>query len=130
MCCKLKDFYKLVPCSCPYKSGRFFQDEQNKMAAVERDLGDSGNGSEKKEAGKADGNFGLTTPRNWGIADEPVMNKRLGIYQRPLSAHGIRNQQVLLLHRLGLAWIRVSCIDGTKRVINHGTESLALVRTS
>ncbi len=38
--------------------------------------------------------FDDTESRNWGIADEPIMNKRLGIYQRPLSAHGIRNQQV------------------------------------
>lgn len=25
--------------------------------------------------------------------DSPVLNKRLGVYQRPVSAHGVRNQQ-------------------------------------
>jgi hypothetical protein len=35
--------------------------------------------------------FGKTTPRN---REEPlVLNKKLGIYQRPISAHGVRNQQ-------------------------------------
>ncbi len=36
--------------------------------------------------------FGVTTPRR--STDSPVLNKRLGIYQRPISAHGVRNQQV------------------------------------
>ena len=35
--------------------------------------------------------FGLTTPR--GYCQQEVFNKKLGIYQRPLSAHGVRNQQ-------------------------------------
>ena len=35
--------------------------------------------------------FGLTTPR--GFKGQQVLNKQLGIYQRPLSAHGVRNQQ-------------------------------------
>jgi len=35
--------------------------------------------------------FGLTTPR--GYCQQEVFNKQLGIYQRPLSAHGVRNQQ-------------------------------------
>ena len=35
--------------------------------------------------------FGLTCPR--GFRAQQVMNKQLGIYQRPLSAHGVRNQQ-------------------------------------
>lgn len=35
--------------------------------------------------------FGLTTPR--GYWQEEVFNKQLGIYQRSLSAHGVRNQQ-------------------------------------
>ena len=35
--------------------------------------------------------FGLTCPR--GFKAQQVMNKQLGIYQRPLSAHGVRNQQ-------------------------------------
>ena len=34
--------------------------------------------------------FGLTCPR--GFRGQQVLNKQLGIYQRPLSAHGIRNQ--------------------------------------
>jgi len=34
--------------------------------------------------------FGLTCPR--GYRGAQVLNKQLGIYQRPLSAHGIRNQ--------------------------------------
>jgi len=37
------------------------------------------------------GTFGLTTPR--GYCQQEVFNKKLGIYQRPLSAHGVRNQQ-------------------------------------
>ena len=35
--------------------------------------------------------FGMTTPRK--TSEPPVLNKRLGIYQRPMSAHGVRNQQ-------------------------------------
>ena len=35
--------------------------------------------------------FGMTTPRK--SSEPPVLNKRLGIYQRPMSAHGVRNQQ-------------------------------------
>ena len=35
--------------------------------------------------------FGLTTPR--GFRGQQVLNKHLGVYQRPLSAHGVRNQQ-------------------------------------
>ena len=35
--------------------------------------------------------FGLTTPR--GYCQEEVFNKQLGIYQRSLSAHGVKNQQ-------------------------------------
>ena len=35
--------------------------------------------------------FGLTTPR--GFRGQQVLNKQLGVYQRPLSAHGVRNQQ-------------------------------------
>ena len=37
------------------------------------------------------GEFGLTTPR--GFRGQQVLNKQLGVYQRPLSAHGVRNQQ-------------------------------------
>jgi len=35
--------------------------------------------------------FGLTTPR--GYCAEKVYNKSLGSFQRPISAHGVRNQQ-------------------------------------
>jgi len=35
--------------------------------------------------------FGLTTPR--GSWQQEVFNKQLGIFQRQLSAHGVRNQQ-------------------------------------
>jgi len=38
-----------------------------------------------------DDSFGLTTPR--GYSSGEVFNKNLGIYQRALSAHGVRNQQ-------------------------------------
>lgn len=38
-----------------------------------------------------DDSFGLTCPR--GYRAQEVFNKELGIYQRPLSAHGVRNQQ-------------------------------------
>ena len=41
-------------------------------------------------ASNGDG-FGLTTPR--GFRGHQVLNKNLGVYQRPLSAHGVRNQQ-------------------------------------
>jgi D-hydantoinase len=36
--------------------------------------------------------FGVTTPRR-ALEQDPVMNKRLGVYQRPMSAHGVRHQQ-------------------------------------
>ena len=36
--------------------------------------------------------FGVTTPRGGGVAQPAVLNKHLGVYQRPMSAHGIRNQ--------------------------------------
>ena len=36
-----------------------------------------------------DSGFGLTTPRCYTGAKE-VFNKQLGIYQRPMSAHGVR----------------------------------------
>ena len=41
--------------------------------------------------GHCQNGFGLTTPR--GFRGQQVLNKQLGIYQRPLSAHGVRNQQ-------------------------------------
>ena len=37
--------------------------------------------------------FGKTTPRSGAGEQTPVLNKSLGVYQRPMSAHGIRNQQ-------------------------------------
>jgi len=39
----------------------------------------------------ANDSFGLTCPR--GYRQQEVYNKQLGLYQRPLSAHGVRNQQ-------------------------------------
>ena len=39
--------------------------------------------------------FGVTTPRGGGGvggAQKAVLNKHLGVYQRPMSAHGVRNQ--------------------------------------
>lgn len=37
--------------------------------------------------------FGITTSRGGGNSADSVLNKQLGVYQRPISAHGIRNQQ-------------------------------------
>ena len=45
----------------------------------------------KVSAAAADPMAGVTTPRRG--AGDPVLNKRLGSYQRPVSAHGVRNQQ-------------------------------------
>ena len=54
-----------------------------------------GKNEETNENGKnnnsSDG-FGLTTPRGGSGAQPAVLNKHLGVYQRPMSAHGIRNQ--------------------------------------
>ena len=35
--------------------------------------------------------FGVTCPKGYRMQE--VYNSQLGIYQRPLSAHGVRNQQ-------------------------------------
>lgn len=43
------------------------------------------------DRGGSNQDFGMTTPRK--TSEPPVLNKRLGIYQRPMSAHGVRNQQ-------------------------------------
>ena len=64
-------------------------DELGKIVGVERNESQVDNpnagGQDKCE------DFGLTTPRK--NSEPPVLNKRLGIYQRPMSAHGVRNQQ-------------------------------------
>lgn len=65
--------------------------EKGKMKiAVNR----NGKDEDEKEKVKNDdeSDFGVTTPRSRAL-EEPILNKRLGIYQRPMSAHGIRNQQ-------------------------------------
>jgi len=41
--------------------------------------------------GKLDDTFGLTAERK--SSEPPVFNAKLGSYQRPVSAHGVRNQQ-------------------------------------
>ena len=41
--------------------------------------------------GKSDDTFGLTAERK--SSEPPVFNAKLGRYQRPMSAHGVRNQQ-------------------------------------
>jgi hypothetical protein len=41
--------------------------------------------------GKSDDTFGLTAERK--SSEPPVFNTKLGSYQRPMSAHGVRNQQ-------------------------------------
>ena len=62
------------------------EDKPKKVERVELSS-DSVDGPNHAEAN----GFGLTCPR--GFRAQQVMNKQLGIYQRPLSAHGVRNQQ-------------------------------------
>ena len=62
-------------------------DDLGKLVAVERQVQEDSTDSGAPQ----DEDFGLTTPRK--SSEPPVLNKRLGIYQRPMSAHGIRNQQ-------------------------------------
>ena len=63
-------------------------DDLGKVVGVQRQTGDE----DSTDSGNPqDEDFGLTTPRK--SSEPPVLNKRLGIYQRPMSAHGIRNQQ-------------------------------------
>lgn len=69
-------------------------DDLGKNVPVDRspppaDVVDAAHQSSQQFSNAAD--FGLTTPRKSSGA--PVINKRLGIYQRPMSAHGVRNQQ-------------------------------------
>jgi len=66
-------------------------DYAKKVAPVEREpiaVEANTNGSSSQEANDS---FGKTTPR--GYCAEQVFNKSLGAYQRPLSTHGVRNQQ-------------------------------------
>ena len=74
------------------------QDANQEVIEVKRSLPDDvvdGKEEVVHENGKSNGNgdgFGLTTPRGGGSAQPAVLNKHLGVYQRPMSAHGIRNQ--------------------------------------
>merc|ERR1712223_1059683 len=70
-------------------------DELGKVVGVEREISkteqeNSSNAGDETD-GPNDANFGLTAERK--SSEPPVLNKKLGIYQRPMSAHGIRNQQ-------------------------------------
>jgi len=65
------------------------KDRQARPTPVEREAMPSSNGV---PIDSVDSGFGLTTPRGYSGAKE-VFNKQLGIYQRPVSAHGVRNQQ-------------------------------------
>ena len=78
-------------------------DESQEVVKVERsvpsDLVDGKQAQATNENGNVNGtqkageSFGVTTPRGGGGgAQTAVMNKNLGVYQRPMSAHGIRNQ--------------------------------------
>ena len=62
-------------------------DNMEKPKPVERD--DIPANDDKPDDNKND--FGLVTPR--GCWQQEVYNKQLGIYQRALSVHGVRNQQ-------------------------------------
>ena len=75
------------------------QDASQEVIEVKRSIpadavdgkGDQTNENDGKNDNASDG-FGLTTPRGGGGALPAVLNKNLGVYQRPMSAHGIRNQ--------------------------------------
>eukprot|EP00093_Oithona_nana_P001506 01506.XXX_1070_4303_1 [CDS] Oithona nana genome sequencing. len=62
-------------------------DDLGKIVAVDREVQEDSTDSGAPQTE----DFGLTTPRK--SSEPPVLNKRLGIYQRPMSAHGVRNQQ-------------------------------------
>lgn len=67
--------------------------ETKELDEMPKVIRDEDNGKSVGQYSNSDNpDFGLTTPRR-SIVEEPIMNKRLGIYQRPLSAHGVRNQQ-------------------------------------
>ena len=66
-------------------------DELSKVVGVERKSVDEPSEDDVDKSGNNNDNFGMTTPRK--SSEPPVLNKRLGVYQRPMSAHGIRNQQ-------------------------------------
>merc|ERR1712080_757291 len=85
-------------------------DEKNKIAMVERvEI------PEKEEEPVVDKTFGLVTPR--GYCGEQVHNKSLDIYQRPLSNHGVRNQQDSTFSLTG----------GYNALENHGKRSTVRV---
>ena len=85
---------KVLECA-PFPSILYDQvqdlDNHDKVVGVQRDDNKNEDDEEVDENNKNDENFGLTTPRK--SSEPPVLNKRLGVYQRPMSAHGIRNQQ-------------------------------------
>ncbi len=62
------------------------------IKAADRTNGDNVTAAAGQQQQQQD-DFGVTTPRK--CPEPPVINKKLGIYQRPMSAHGVRNQQVL-----------------------------------
>lgn len=64
---------------------------QNKPQPRQVSRADIPSDSVDGNASNGDEAFGLTTPR--GFRGQQVLNKNLGVYQRPLSAHGVRNQQ-------------------------------------
>ena len=74
------------------------QDASQEVIEVKRslptDMVDGKEDSNNENGGNNNVNdgFGLTTPRGGGGATPAVLNKHLGVYQRPMSAHGIRNQ--------------------------------------
>ena len=58
---------------------------------VERSMSEVKEEKVEERKDSMDSMAGVTTPRR-SLCD-PVLNKRLGHYQRPASAHGVRNQQ-------------------------------------
>jgi dihydropyrimidinase len=64
------------------------------VSSVARDVAEEVEALRKTSntSSNADPLLGVTTPRR-ALQQDPTINKRLGIYQRPVSAHGVRNQQ-------------------------------------
>merc|ERR1712008_410122 len=70
-------------------------DDLGKVVGVEREGSDKPDveslaGSDVGD-GRSDDTFGLTAERK--NSEPPVFNTKLGSYQRPMSAHGVRNKQ-------------------------------------
>ena len=75
------------------------QDASQEVIEVKRSLpsdavdGKEDENNENNKNNNMNDGFGKTTPRGGGGGTHPaVLNKHLGVYQRPMSAHGIRNQ--------------------------------------